>query len=356
MLAHLMRAGAVSDLEWHIVFLERGPLAAEMAELGARVTVIDAGRMRQAHRFVATVTRIARWTVRSRLDVIVGWMAKGQLYTGPAATLARRPSLWYQLGIPLEPHRIDKVATALPAQGVIAVSQASARAQERIFPYRRTRTVYPGVELEAFDPRGLPTPEEARRQVGLPPDVPLVGIFGRLQRWKGMHTLVQAMPSVLAALPEARAVIVGGEHALEPGYEEELQAQIAALGLDGSVLLTGFQTDVPRWMQAMDVIVHASDREPFGIVIIEGMALGKPVIATDQGGPREIITDGENGVLVPFEDAAALSAAILRCLDDPARAVAMGQAARERAERFSTTSYAEDFEAALRALVPTLGG
>jgi glycosyltransferase involved in cell wall biosynthesis len=354
MLVHLIREWAESGVKWHIVFLEPGPLAAELSELGARVTVMEAGRLRHIHRYIATVLRIARWATRNRLDLVVGWMAKGQIYAAPAATLARLPSLWYQLGIPVEPVRLDRVATLLPARGVLVVSDASARAQGAIRPHRPTRTVYPGVELASFDPERLPSPKEVRREVGLPQDARLVGIFGRLQRWKGMHTLIEALPAVLAVHNDTRAVIVGGEHSLELGYLEALEERIAALGLDDKVLLAGFQTDVPRWMRAMDVIVHASDREPFGMVIIEAMALAKPVIATDEGGPSEIVTDGKNGVLVPFEDAAALSNAILRCFD-PERASAMGDAARSRAERFSTSRYAHDFTAAMRELVPGLG-
>jgi glycosyltransferase involved in cell wall biosynthesis len=354
MLRHLVREGRGRGVDWHIVFTEPGPLAEELAGLGVSVDVLDAGRLRQVHRYLATVARIARWARQHRLDLIVGWMGKGQLYASPAATLARLPALWYQLGAPLEPAPMDRLATRLPARGVLTVSEISGEMQRRISPRRPTRTVYPGVELEAFDPERLPSPEEARRKLGLPEEGPLIGIFGRLQRWKGMHVLIEAMPSVIAAVPDARAVIVGGEHALEPDYEPSLRAQITRLGLDERVLLAGFQGDVPQWMQAMDVIVHASDYEPFGIVVIEAMAAGKPAIATDAGGPREIVTDGESGLLVPVEDADRLAAAVLRCLEHPRQASEMGRAARLRAQRFSTSRYAEEFIAALRELVPDL--
>jgi glycosyltransferase involved in cell wall biosynthesis len=352
MLTHLMQEGRGSGVEWHVLFLERGPLAEELADLGVSVTTIDAGRLRHLHRYFGTVTRIARWARRSQLDLVIGWMGKGQLYASPAAVLARRPGLWYQLGAPSEPGSMDRWATRLPARGVLAVSEISAETQARIPPHRPTRTVYPGVELEAFDPDRLPSPDEARRRFGLPEAGPLVGIFGRLQRWKGMHVLVEAMPTVLAAVPDARAVIVGGEHALEPDYEASLRSLIGRLGLDERVILAGFQREVPEWMQAMDVIVHASDHEPFGIVIIEAMAAGKPVVATDAGGPREIIEHGETGLLVEFEDPDGLAAAVLRCLQHPNQALDMGQAARLRASRFSTSRYAEEFIAALGELVP----
>jgi glycosyltransferase involved in cell wall biosynthesis len=101
----------------------------------------------------------------------------------------------------------------------------------------------------------------------------------------------------------------------------------------------------------MDVFVHTSDREPFGIVVIEAMALGKPVIAGSGGGPAEIITDGENGLLVPYGDDESLAHAILRYLDDHAFAARLGAAARTRAAVFDDRTYAAHVIAALRESV-----
>jgi glycosyltransferase involved in cell wall biosynthesis len=103
-------------------------------------------------------------------------------------------------------------------------------------------------------------------------------------------------------------------------------------------------------MQAMDVVVHASDNEPFGMVIVEAMALGKPVVASNTAGPTEIITAGLNGQLTPFGDAAALAAAILRYLDDAPFARRVGAAARQRAEAFSSKAFAAHVVEALRGL------
>ncbi len=98
-----------------------------------------------------------------------------------------------------------------------------------------------------------------------------------------MHVLVAAMPQVLQKYPDAHCVIVGGKHDLEAEYEEFVKQQILDLGLSDGLIMAGLQRNVPEWVQAMDIFVHASDQEPFGIVIIEAMALGKPVIAGDAG-------------------------------------------------------------------------
>src|ERR1019366_5017906 len=134
-------------------------------------------------------------------------------------------------------------------------------------------------------------------------------------------------------------------------YASKRLAQASALGLDDVMTFADFQANIPEWMQTMDVFVHASDREPFGIVLIEAMALGKPVIAGPGGGPAEIITDGETGLLAPYGDVGSLAYAILRYLDDDAFAARVGAAARIRAAVFDDRTYAANVIAALRECV-----
>lgn len=161
------------------------------------------------------------------------------------------------------------------------------------------------------------------------------------------------MPEILAAHPDAHCVVVGGPHAPEPEYPPFLESQIRTLHLESQVTLAGLQHNIPEWMQAMDVIVHASDHEPFGIVVIEALALGKPVIAGDAAGPTEIITEGVNGLLAPYGNAPALAQAVNRYLGQPEFAARMGIAARARAQEFSTERYAQNIIRETQALLPS---
>ena len=287
--------GAPDD--WPLVFFETGPLVDEARALGFPVQVIRAGRLRQLVRYLHTVRRLARWFRQEGIALVLSWMGKAHLYGGVAARLAGVPAVWFQHGIPAQDSWMDRWITRVPAVGVLACSEAAAAAQRRLRPVRPVAVVHPAAELTAFEPDRLPAPMEARRQLGLPESGPLIGMVGRLQRWKGMHTLVQAMPHILERHPDARAVIVGGRHELEPDYEP--------------------------W-----------------IVVVEAMALGKPVVAGAEGGPREIITEGVDGLLAPYEDAEALARQILRYLDDPAFARRVGEAARRRARDFSPEAFA----------------
>jgi glycosyltransferase involved in cell wall biosynthesis len=321
----------------------------EFRDVGIATSVVQAGRLRQASRYLRAVGRIRSTARRQRADLIFSWMTKAHLYGGIAALTSRVPSVWYQHGI-AGSSWMDRLATLLPARGVIATSEAAGAAQDRLRPVRRRRVVHPGIDLGRFDPGQLPSRKAVREELGLPAGDPLVGFFGRLQRWKGVGVLVEAMPRVLQTIPDVRCVIVGGGHDLEAEYPEHIQDRIAALGLEQHVTMAGFQADVPRWMHAMDVIALPSADEPFGITVVEGMAMGKPVIAGDSGGPPETITTGVNGVLVAHEDAQALAAAILEYLERPDFSARLGAAARKRAEQFSGRRYAGELIRAVHEL------
>ena len=311
-LGHLLSHASDLGVEWHLIFFEDGPMVRHARELGFDAQVIRAGRLRQPWRMWRCIRQIAAVARAVRADAIFSWMGKAQLYGGPAALLAGVPALWFQHGIPSQRGAIDALATLLPAALVLTCSRTAAEAQQRLWPLRVTRVVYPAVDLDQFDSAKLPAPTELRRELGLPNDGPLIGIVGRLQRWKGFHVLVEAMPRILRSHPAAQCVLVGGEHALEPDYKRFLEDRITSLGLQERIHLVGQQQNVAEWTTAMDVFVHASDREPFGMVVVEAMALGKPVVASADAGPTEVITPGVDGLLSPYGDCEALAGAVLR--------------------------------------------
>ena len=349
----LLQKGRDENTDFIAIFLHDGPLVGEVKSLGIPAYAVEAGKMRELHRFAGATRQIAGILRQEKVDAVISWMGTGHLYGGLAASQAKVPEVWFQHGVPVDKGMIDRIAAIIGTKGILACSQDGADAQAVMTPRHRPRVVHPGAELDRFDPAILPSPAEARRLCGLPETGPIIGIVGRLQRWKGMHVFAEAMARVLKTHPDAFGVIVGGDHEFEPEYPAFLNQHISELGLTDKIKLTGIQKNVPVWMQAMDVVVHASDREPFGIVIIEGMALGKPVVAGDKGGPTEIIEPGVTGLLTPYGDAGALATAILRYLDDPAFAAQVGDAARKRAQNFSVDSYARNVVEAIRHFVGT---
>ncbi len=347
MLYHFMKYGRGLGVRWTVVFMEPGLLIDKIRELGVAVHLLNTGRLRQLHRWAAGVGRLRRMIRTEKFDAVFAWFGQAHFYSGPAAWLAGVPASWYQLGNPQRKSLYQWINHLIPSCGIISCSPDIAAAQRAFWPRRQERVVYPGVELDRFNPASLPTSDEARRELDLPPNGPIIGIVGRLQTWKGMHVLLQAMPAILAEHPDAHCLIVGGKHDQEPEYPDRLNDIIRSLKLEPRVILAGLQMDVPLWVSAMDVFVHASDHEPFGLVVLEGMAMAKPVVAGAGGGPRHIITPGRTGQLAPFGDHKALAAAILTFLNDRAAATRIAEAGRLRAQEFSVERYAQHLLSAI---------
>jgi glycosyltransferase involved in cell wall biosynthesis len=203
---------------------------------------------------------------------------------------------------------------------IIAISDASRRAmEERGEATSGNVTTVPN-GISAPDPAKLVPAATMRARLGVAAGQPLIVCAARLEKEKDVASLVAAMPAVLASSPGALCLIAG-----EGKERDALVAQIEALGLRNFVRLAGFCDDSLSLMNAADLFVLPSLAEPFGLVLIEAMSLGKPVIATDAGGPREIVENGVTGVLVPPSDPVALGVAMNRLLTDEPLRRAMGE-------------------------------
>jgi glycosyltransferase involved in cell wall biosynthesis len=195
----------------------------------------------------------------------------------------------------------------------------------------------------------------------VPPHPPLepagpfrVGSLGRLVSWKGLVDLVNAAALVLASHPETRFEIMGSEDPAQPGFKAELAAEIKRLGVQSRVVLREFHPDAAGFLRSVHCIVNPScPAEPFGMSIIEAMAMARPVIATDGGGPAEIIEHGKTGLLVPPRRPDALAAALLSMIREPWKTRAMGVAAHlAAAERFELHRLVVQQELLFHSLVP----
>jgi glycosyltransferase involved in cell wall biosynthesis len=156
--------------------------------------------------------------------------------------------------------------------------------------------------------------------------VPLVGVVGRLEPQKGHAYLFEAWPSIVAEFPDARLLVVG-DGSLRP----RLQARAQELGVAGSVLFAGFRADIPRVLDAIDVLALPSLYEGMPLTAIEASAMGRPVVATAVDGTPEVVVEGETGLLVSPGDPAGLANALCRLLGDPAGRARLGRAGRARA-------------------------
>jgi len=204
-----------------------------------------------------------------------------------------------------------------------AVRDAVAR-REGVSP-GRIEVIYNGLDLQRFS-----TPADraaARAWLGVPAEGPVIGMVGNLRPIKDHPTLLRAMARLAAPFPEAQLVFVG-----EGSEEERLRALARELGIGPRVTFAGPRSDIPRVLAAMDVFVLSSHSEGMSNAIIEAMAAGLPVVATDVGGNAECVANGETGFIVPPGDDAAMADRLGALVGDPALSATQGAAGRARAE------------------------
>ena len=172
-------------------------------------------------------------------------------------------------------------------------------------------------------------------------------MVGRLERCKGHLTFLHAAAQVAEWDPQVRFAVVGGDVPGRRGraHAAALRRTADELGLGERLHFAGDQDQPYAWLDAFDIAVHASDSEGFGMVVLEAMALGAPLIATDVPGPADIIEDGVSGLLVPAGDSEALAREIVRLLQDRALAASLAQAARSRARKFTEDAMVGRFAA-----------
>jgi len=189
--------------------------------------------------------------------------------------------------------------------------------------------------------------QRIRQELGIGPGAFLVGNVGRLALQKGQRHLIGAMPLLLERVPHARAIIAGGGD-----LEDYLRALASEIGVAEQVHVLGPRKDVPALMHAIDVFVMPSIWEGFGLVLLEAMAAGRPIVASRVATIPEVVADRETGLLVPAGDPLALAEALAELAGQPEEASRFGEAGRERLRRqFSVEKVVGDTELLYRELL-----
>jgi glycosyltransferase involved in cell wall biosynthesis len=189
---------------------------------------------------------------------------------------------------------------------------------------------------------------QIKHSLAIKPDSLVITLMGGLVGWKGQDVLIAAAPSILNRYPNAVFLLVGSAYGHFNIIESELLGLIKELNLKNKVLILGKRNDIADILAASDVVVHASTLpEPFGRTVIEGMAAGKPVIAANEGGPLDIITDGIDGLLIAPRNPELLAATICRLLDNPGLRKQLGTAAIQSVQKFTIANHVQVVESAI---------
>ena len=347
-----------------VVLAEDGPLVPRLRDAGVATEVLPLAPRTNAVRRAALDGRRLPWravldvtryvlALRRRLrelapDLVHTNSNKSHVYGGLAARLAGVPQVW---------HARDRVAVEFMPRPAVAAMRLAARVLPAavIANSEATLATLPGAPRPPGgavlrDPvltERYPCVSAAER------DPTWVGLVGRLAPWKGQDLFLRAFAHAFAGAPRVRARIVGSSMFGEEEYVRSLHDLVDALGLAGRVELTGFVEDVPAALAGLDVLAHTSViPEPFGQVVIEGMAAALPVVASGEGGPAEVITDGADGLLFTPRDEESLATALGRAVGDVGLRRRLGAAARERSLDFAPQPLGDALAHVYRSVVP----
>jgi glycosyltransferase involved in cell wall biosynthesis len=361
-------ARARADTRPVVILGDDGPLRGEIEALGIACDVLalpegivqlgDAGATgwrrrlglmaRGAAALRATLSYRARLAERLRIEKPSLVQSNGMKMHLFAAWCAPRgvPVVWHlhdYVGSRVAMARLLRRA-ARPGVEAVAVSRSVADdAQVALRGRIPIRAIHNAVDVERFFP-GPGDGAALDRAADLPPaalGTVRVGLVATMATWKGHDIFLEALTRINTARP-ARFYVVGGPLYRSVGSQvaiEDLKDHAAKLGLTGRVGFTGYQADPAATLRALDIVVHASTRpEPFGRVIVEGMACGRAVVAMNEGGAAELFRDGEEALGCPPRDPAALAATIARLIDDEPLRSRLGLAGRAAAlARFDRT-------------------
>lgn len=302
----------------------------------------------------ATPVNLARVMKEQSIDIIHAHLTRATYYALVAGRLAHLPmvssvhcrshDVAYRFLFPQDSSKIvsvsDFIRNGLLRKGV---------AEDKI------RTIYNGTEFLLDEPATVPpgsaSPGSAisvREEFDLPGNSVLVGLIGRIDEFKGHLVLARAVKAIVDACPRAYFVLVGPD---VPEIKREMQEITAAAGVGDHLRFTGVRDDVRRLMGEMDLLTLPSRYEACSMSIIEGMAMGKPVIATLAGGNPELVVDGVTGLLIE-RTPEKLASSVIELLTNEERLSAMGVAARQRAvERFSATIMVDNIESLYREIL-----
>jgi glycosyltransferase involved in cell wall biosynthesis len=369
-LALLREVPALTGVQIHVILAQDGPLVRLLERAGASVEVLPMGertrdlrknRVRPARLPVVAcaqsafyVFRLARRLARLRPDLVHTNTLKAALYGGSAARIAHVPCVWHVRDriagdyLPTAAVRIVRAAAILLPDAIIVNSRATLETLPASAS-SRMQVVYDAVpavasnrvRVSAVTPSPVILPRSQRTPWSSANATFRVAMVGRLAPWKGQDVFLRAFAKAFPTGEEV-AVLVGAALFGENDYERQLHELVGDLGIEERVEFRGFRIEVFDELARVDALVHASViPEPFGQVVVEGMAAGLPVVAAMAGGPAEILVQGETGLLYPPGDVDALASLLRRLAADAELRSQLGNRARAAVAMYSPERVAD---------------
>ncbi len=282
--------------------------------------------------------RLARILKENNIDIVILMRSQDIHLASLAAKISRGVKLVFYQQMNSRHDKRDFLHTWIYSKLSMWISLTQSMKNDVLaftrMPREKVKVVPLGTDLHQFNPEHYEK-SEAQKFFRLPQHKKIIGVLGRLDPLKGQEILLRAVPDVVKHHPDALFVIAGDETAGEPGYKKHLEELCRTLAVESFIKFLPFTNDVPHLMAALDVFILPSFSETFGLVVLEAMAMRKPIIATNAGGVPEIITHGKTGLLIEPSNVNAVAHAIHRVLHDDTLRISLANSARDEAvQRF----------------------
>jgi glycosyltransferase involved in cell wall biosynthesis len=317
----------------HRVWLASLPgsrLADEASVRGLSLLPLDA----RGYFHPAIIWRLARFLREEKVDIVHCQLSRDIATIVPAVKLSRRRIpiiLSKRVGSYINKkdlfHRLTyaHVAMAMSISSVIHKNVLDTTP----LPPERVMTLHDAIDVEHFSPARV-DPLSVRKALGISPSSVVIGFVGRFSPGKGHEEFIEAARTLAATHPNVHFLIVGEASRGEEAYADRIRK--SAKGLEGRLTFAGYRRDIPAVMAAFDIFAFPSHAESFGVVLIEAMAMERPVVSTNCDGVLDIVVDGETGLYVHPRNAEELATALARLIEDPLLRQRMGKAGRKRVE------------------------
>jgi glycosyltransferase involved in cell wall biosynthesis len=331
-----------------VACLPGGIFEEQIKEYGARLEPLDLRK-----RFnPKIVLRLAGLMKREKIDIVHSQGGRADFFARITAKLMKVPVMVSTIAMPIEGYDVNRIKKSIYifldrfserfVDRFMVVSESLRKTlieRHRVHPEKVT-TIYNGIEVDEYsiDGKGVGNQaSEHKKEFGLENDVPIIGAIGRLVWQKGLEYLLEAIPEIIKKFPRIKFLIVG-----EGSLRESLEMKSERLKIKENIIFTGFRKDIKTILASIDILAMPSLQEGLPMILLEAMAMAKPIVATHIDGISELLDNGRTGALAPARDSRALAAAIIDLLSHGDKASQMGLAARKAVEeKFSVETMVE---------------
>ncbi len=309
------------------------------------------------------IYQLAKIKKEKNIQIVHSQGARADFFARIAARLARVPAMVSTIAMPVEGFDVGIIKKIMYIlldgfsekfmDRFIVVSEALRKRliKKHRIPPEKVVKIYNGVKINSVQHQTKDEKKNLIQELKFPENIALVGTIGRLVWQKGLPFFIQAIKQIIdnrwQTPGEVKFLIVG-----EGNERESLENMVRKLGIEKNVIFTGFRKDVKEILEALDILVLPSIREGQPIILLEAMAMGKPVVATDIEGVNETLVNGITGILVLPQNSFVLAEAIIRLLKDRKKAQEMGQMGRKVVEeKFNLKDKIEQHKRLYEAIV-----